>query len=73
MNFIQQWYGLPLGIVFAEDKAAYYEALDSVRTNENFEAYNAFMFSQYAKHLQNEIAKEKEFREKEDKNIEWKF
>ena len=39
MNFIQQWYGLPLGIVFAEDKAAYYEALNSVRTNENFEAY----------------------------------
>ncbi|WP_315039163.1 Fic family protein [Capnocytophaga sputigena] len=73
MNFIQQWYGLPLGIVFAEDKVAYYEALNSVRTNENFEAYNAFMFSQYAKHLQNEIAKEKEFREKEDKNIEWKF
>jgi hypothetical protein len=44
-----------------------------VRTNENFETYNAFMFSQYTKHLQNEIAKEKEFREKEDKIIEWKF
>ena len=73
MNFIQQWYGLPLGIVFAEDKVAYYEALNSVRTNENFEAYNAFMFSQYTKHLQNEIAKEKDFREKEDKTIEWKF
>jgi len=25
------------------------------------------------KHLQNEIAKEKEFQEKEDKTIEWKF
>jgi len=73
MNFIQQWYGLPLGIVFAEDKAAYYEALNSVQTNENFEAYNAFMFSQYTKHLQNEIVKEKDFREKEDKTIEWKF
>ena len=30
-------------------------------------------FGRYTKHLQNEIAKEKEFREKEDKNIEWKF
>ncbi|WP_297890677.1 hypothetical protein [Capnocytophaga sputigena] len=30
-------------------------------------------FGRYTKHLQNEIAKEKEFREKEDKTIEWKF
>ena len=30
-------------------------------------------FGQYTKHLQNEIAKEKEFQEKEDKTIEWKF
>ena len=30
-------------------------------------------FGRYAKHLQNEIAKEKEFWEKEDKTIEWKF
>ena len=30
-------------------------------------------FVRYTKHLQNEIAKEKKFREKEDKTIEWKF
>ena len=30
-------------------------------------------FGRYTQHLQNEIAKEKEFREKEDKTIEWKF
>ena len=30
-------------------------------------------FGRYTKHLQNEIAKEKEFQEKEDKTIEWKF
>ena len=30
-------------------------------------------FGRYTKHLQNEIAKEKKFREKEDKTIEWKF
>ena len=30
-------------------------------------------FGRYTKHLKNEIAKEKEFREKEDKTIEWKF
>ena len=30
-------------------------------------------FGRYTKHLQNEIAKEKKFREKEDKTIEWQF
>jgi fic family protein len=72
MNFIQQYYGLPLGIVFAEDKAQYYEALESVREEEHFDRYNEFMFSQYEKHLRNEITKEKENRLKEDKEIEWK-
>ena len=30
-------------------------------------------FGRYTKHLQKEIAKEKDFRGKEDKTIEWKF
>ena len=34
---------------------------------------NSLNFGQYAKRLQNEVAKEKKFREKEDKTIKWKF
>lgn len=34
---------------------------------------NLLNFGRYTKHLQNEIVKEKDFREKEDKTIEWKF
>lgn len=59
MNFIQRRYNLPLGIVFAEDKAQYYEALNSVRDMENFDQYNEFMFRQYQKYLQTEIDKQK--------------
>lgn len=50
MNFIQRKYHLPLGIVFSEDKARYYEALNSVQETENFDKYNDFMFSQYEKY-----------------------
>ena len=34
---------------------------------------NMLNFCRYTKHLQNEIAKEKGFREKENKTIEWKI
>lgn len=70
MNFIQQKYNLPLGIVFSEDKSQYYKALNSVKKNENFDDYNDFMFSQYEKHLSQEIEKEIQ---KEEKQIKTKF
>ena len=72
MNFIQHRYGLPLGIVFAEDKAQYYEALESVRERESFDEYNKFMLGQYEKFLSNEIDREKKQREEQDKEIDWK-
>lgn len=59
MNFIQCKYELPLGIIFVEDKANYYEALNSVRKTDSFDEYNYFMFSQYEKYLQSEINKQK--------------
>ena len=71
MNFIQHRYGLPLGIVFVEDKVQYYEALESVRERESFDEYNEFMLGQYKKFLSNKIDREKKQRE-EDKEIEWK-
>lgn len=70
MNFIQQKYDLPLGIVFAEDKIPYYEALNSVKETESFDEYNDFMFNQYGKHLQREIKKHKEI--DNDKEIPFK-
>lgn len=57
MNFIQRKYNLPLGIVFSEDKSGYYKALNSVKETESFEPFYEFMFSQYKKHLTNEIEK----------------
>ena len=55
MNFIQKRYNLPLSVVFSEDKQLYYQALNSVREQDNFEYYYRFMMSQYEKYLQNEI------------------
>ncbi len=55
MNYIQAYHGLPLAIVFKEDKADYYMALQETRKQENMEIFNTFMFGQYRKHLEQEI------------------
>lgn len=55
MNYIQALFGLPLAIVFKEDKADYFVALQETRTQENMEIFYSFMFGQYKKHLENEI------------------
>lgn len=55
MNYIQQYYHLPLAIVHIEDKAAYYEALQQTRKQENSEIFRDFMYRQYDKHLRVEI------------------
>jgi Fic family protein len=55
MNYIQAYYGLPLAIVFKEDKADYYVALQETRQQEDMQIFNEFMFSQYKKHLDQEI------------------
>jgi hypothetical protein len=56
MNYIQRYYSLPLAIVFSEDKAAYFEALQETRKQENKGIFTDFMYAQYEKHLQNEIS-----------------
>ncbi len=56
MNYIQQYYKLPLAIVFKEEKNEYFEALQQSRKQENTEIFQEFMSGQYQKHLQNEIA-----------------
>jgi Fic family protein len=56
MNYIQACHGLPLAIVFKEDKADYYVALEETRKQEDLQIFNTFMFGQYKKHLEQEIA-----------------
>ncbi|HEY4061256.1 MAG TPA: Fic family protein [Puia sp.] len=56
MNYIQAYHGLPLAIVFKEDKADYYVALQETRKQEEMQVFYAFMFGQYRKHLEQEIA-----------------
>lgn len=57
MNFLQLYFNLPLSIVFKEDKAAYFEALQLTRKEENITIFQDFMYLQYAKYLQQEIDK----------------
>ena len=55
MNYIQEYYSLPLARVYLEDKADYFTALQDTRKQENMELFYAFMFGQYAKFLSSEI------------------
>jgi Fic family protein len=55
MNYVQQFYHLPLAVVFKEDKNEYFEALQQSRKQENTNIFQEFMSGQYQKHLQTEI------------------
>ena len=57
MNFIQRFFTLPLCIVFKEDKADYYKALEDTRQEENLDIFRNFMTGQYKKYLKIEIEK----------------
>lgn len=55
MNYVQEYFGLPLAIVFQEDKKEYFDALVVSRKNEHTKAFEDFMASQYEKLLSLEI------------------
>jgi Fic family protein len=57
MNYIQLLFNLPMAIVFKEDKAAYFEALQTTRKEEDITIFRNFMVGQYEKYLQTEIDK----------------
>lgn len=57
MNYLQLYFDLPLSIVFKEDKAAYFEALQETRKAEDLDIFRNFMYNQYSKYLQSEIEK----------------
>ena len=66
MNFIQHWFGLPLSIVFKEDKADYFQSLSDTRSKEDISIFRVFMYEQTAKYLQEEIRKYKEIKDGSD-------
>src|SRR5690606_16344396 len=57
MNYIQAYFSLPVSIVFSEDKADYFEALERTREKEDLSFFRDFMRAQYAKYLSSEIEK----------------
>ncbi|MBX0293112.1 Fic family protein [Hymenobacter sp. HSC-4F20] len=57
MNFIQQYFKQPLTVVFREDKAAYFAALESSRRAEDVQIFREFMVGQHVKSLENQLLK----------------
>jgi hypothetical protein len=57
MNYLQLYFNLPLSIVFKEDKAAYFEALQQTRKEADITIFREFMYTQYLKYLQQGIDK----------------
>lgn len=55
MNYIQAWFGLPLSIVYKQDRIRYINALEAAREKETDEPFLNFMYSQYLKFLKKEI------------------
>lgn len=55
MNYIQQYFKLPLSTVLKSDRLKYIEALEKARKNNDITSFYNFMFRQYAKFLKAEI------------------
>ncbi len=55
MNHMQRHFGIPLTIVYKEDKGDYIQSLKDSRTKENTKPFMEFMFSQLNKQLSSEI------------------
>jgi Fic family protein len=57
MNFVLERFGLPLCILYKEDKTLYYEALQKGQQQGDQKPFFDFMYWQYEKHLQDEITR----------------
>lgn len=55
MNFIQAYFGLPLAIVYQQDKKDYFDALVAARKTEDTKVFEDFMAMQYESFLSAEI------------------
>jgi Fic family protein len=69
MNYIQNRFDLPLAIVYAEDKAEYYKALNEVREQDDIQPFYDFMFGQYSKFLSVQLQKAEETKRMEIKKF----
>lgn len=68
MNYIQKVSDLPLSIVFKEDKADYFNALQQTRKNDDITIFKNFMYAQYKKYLTVEIKKYQEILPNKNRN-----
>jgi Fic family protein len=57
MNYILAYHKQPLAIIFKEDKAEYFQALEQSRTDESLIPFRNFMYEQQLKYLRQEINK----------------
>ncbi|AYQ33967.1 Fic family protein [Runella sp. SP2] len=55
MNYIQAYFGLPMGLVFKQNRIGYINALEAARNAEDIAPFYDFMFKQYEKFLKHEI------------------
>ncbi len=55
MNYVQLYFGLPLAIVFKQDRIKYINALEAARHKDDLTPFVAFMSQQYRKWLKAEI------------------
>jgi len=60
MNYVQQYYGLPLAIVRSESKTDYIKALMDTREKKDPNIFRSFMDAEYAVHLEREIERYKD-------------
>lgn len=55
MNYIQHYYDQPLTVVFREDKALYFSALEQSRQMEDMTPFRKFMYAQHIKSLEHQL------------------
>ena len=73
MNYLQLHFNLPPAIVFKEDKAAYFKALQQTRKNEAMDIFRNFMYGQYEKYLLQEIDKFESMKKEKPKGKGYSF
>lgn len=57
MNYIQHYFGQPLTVVFREDKATYFAALENSRRKDDLIIFREFMQLQHIKSLEHQLLK----------------
>jgi Fic family protein len=57
MNYILEYHKQPLALIFSEDKANYFKALEKAREKESHTPFRNFMYTQQTKFFEQEIAK----------------